>query len=204
MIFGIKLQRWDDTKTGRCYNSNGVLSLGYHHSLGDKLYLLITCGYFFLSLILCGLVALGTLTWIREYPVLVFMTAQQESPTMFKNMSAALSEAARQLRDKVQTSEPPRRFGDWGKRLDKLTMPSHKLTILSLAMIQYPVHIYAIFTLRWANEGLLQGDSENYWGFGQVVALVLLASSVLEGLRAIHGMFSSRALVCVCLLMRIQ
>lgn len=142
-----------------------------------------------MSLIFCGLIALGALPWIHEYPVLVFMAAQQESLSKFEHISAALSEAAKLLREKVRFSKPSHQFGeDWDKRLEKWTMPSHKLIILSLAMIQYPVHIYAVFTLRWANEDLLKGDSENYWGFGQVVALVLLASSVLEGSRAIHGM----------------
>jgi hypothetical protein len=73
-----------------------------------------------------------------------------------------------------------------------------KLIVLVLAMLQYPLHIYMIFTLRASNEHRLNGDSENYWGFGQVVALVLLASSVLQGLRAILGKYSCAALVFVC------
>jgi hypothetical protein len=171
--------------------------MGYYHSLGDRVYLAITCGYFFLSLIFCGLVALGTLPQIHEYPVLEFITAQQESQSIRGHMSAALSEAATLLREKGLLPKTPRVFRNRHKSLKVWTMPSPKLIILSLAMIQYPVHIYAVFTLRRTNESLLKGDSENYWGFGQIVALVLLASSVLEGLRAILGMFSSRALVCV-------
>jgi hypothetical protein len=45
----------------------------------------------------------------------------------------------------------------------------YKTSVLIIAMMQYPVHVYTVFALRIANEDRLDGDSENYWGFGQVV-----------------------------------
>ncbi|KUL84429.1 hypothetical protein ZTR_08799 [Talaromyces verruculosus] len=60
----------------------------------------------------------------------------------------------------------------------------YKALLLLLATFQYAIHIYMIFAMRAANEHHLKGDSENSWGFGQVVAMVLLGSSVLQGLRA--------------------
>ncbi|EEA25802.1 hypothetical protein PMAA_068960 [Talaromyces marneffei ATCC 18224] len=193
VIFGIRLQMWDDNLPGRCYYANRVLSLGYYHSLGDRVYLALTCAYFFLSLIFCGLVALGTMPLIHEYPVLEFLTAQQqENQSMLGHISAAVSEAARLLRLNRLFPKIPRLSRRRDKWLEVWSMPNPKLITLSLAMVQYPLHIYAVFTLRQTNENLLNGDSENYWGFGQVVALVLLASSVLQGFRAILGYYRAK------------
>jgi hypothetical protein len=68
----------------------------------------------------------------------------------------------------------------------------YKALLLLLATFQYAIHIYMIFAMRAANEHHLKGDSENSWGFGQVVAMVLLGSSVVQGIRAIIGMYSGR------------
>lgn len=81
------------------------------------------------------------------------------------------------------------------KRIIKLLTPmlapyDYKALLLLLATFQYVIHIYMIFAMRAANEHHLKGDSENSWGFGQVVAMVLLGSSVLQGVRAIIGMYS--------------
>lgn len=59
------------------------------------------------------------------------------------------------------------------------------LLVLSLAMVQYPVHGYMLFALRHSNEAYLSGDSENSWGFGQVVALVLVAATIMDCVRSI-------------------
>jgi hypothetical protein len=66
----------------------------------------------------------------------------------------------------------------------------YKALLLLLATFQYAIHIYMIFAMRAANEHHLKGHSENSWGFGQVVAMVLLGSSVLQGVRATIGMYS--------------
>ncbi|KAI0904480.1 hypothetical protein F4823DRAFT_567678 [Ustulina deusta] len=63
--------------------------------------------------------------------------------------------------------------------------PEPSQMILAVALAQYPVHVYTLFALRKSNEAYLSGDSENQWGFGQVVALVLVASVLLECFRAI-------------------
>lgn len=63
------------------------------------------------------------------------------------------------------------------------------LLVLSLAMVQYPVHGYMLFALRHSNEAYLSGDSENSWGFGQVVALVLVAATIMDCVRSIISKF---------------
>lgn len=67
--------------------------------------------------------------------------------------------------------------------------PEPSQMILAVALAQYPVHVYTLFALRKSNEAYLSGDSGNQWGFGQVVALVLVASVLLECFRAIIGTF---------------
>ncbi|KAK7224123.1 hypothetical protein V2G26_012126 [Clonostachys chloroleuca] len=56
-------------------------------------------------------------------------------------------------------------------------------SIVLLAMLQYPVHLYMVIALRISNEGNLSGDSENTWGFGQIVALVTAFSTLMECVR---------------------
>lgn len=60
-------------------------------------------------------------------------------------------------------------------------------TVLTLALAQYPLHLYSVLALRISNQHLLAGESENTWGFGQIVALVMLAQTFIECLRAFKG-----------------
>jgi heme/copper-type cytochrome/quinol oxidase subunit 4 len=54
-------------------------------------------------------------------------------------------------------------------------------TILVLAFLQFPVHLYMALALRSANQGKLEGNGyENGWDFGQTTAVILLAVAVRE------------------------
>ncbi|KAK2743478.1 hypothetical protein FQN55_007249 [Onygenales sp. PD_40] len=60
-------------------------------------------------------------------------------------------------------------------------------TVLTLAMIQFPLHLYSVVAMRRANEGLLEGGGEeNRWGFGQVVAIIMLAGTLIECLKGVQ------------------
>lgn len=59
-------------------------------------------------------------------------------------------------------------------------------TVLTLSFLQYPLHLYSVVALRVSNGGLLEGDSEDTWGSGQVVALVLLGAVLA---RCVYGVF---------------
>lgn len=59
-------------------------------------------------------------------------------------------------------------------------------TVLILSFAQYLLHLYSVVALRVSNGGLLEGDSEDTWGFGQVVALVLLGAVLA---RCVYGVF---------------
>jgi hypothetical protein len=66
---------------------------------------------------------------------------------------------------------------------------SMDIPILFYAFLQYPLHLYNVFALRASNNHLLQGDSENSWGFGQIVALTMVGQTLVECCRAVHGMY---------------
>jgi hypothetical protein len=208
IMFGIKLQTWDDEIPGQCYYANGISMPNSLHPLGDQLYLAVTCLYFFASMAACGIVALNSILQLHHFPVseyvipiLSAMSIFQgtASPSIFDLVSGAISDVfnsshAEELSLKEWLASIVQRLRDSGKPLLALAFSTGsdrlKLAVLTLAMLQYPLHIYMIFALRAGNEHLLNGDSENYWGFGQIVALVLLASSVLQGFRAILGRFA--------------
>lgn len=61
------------------------------------------------------------------------------------------------------------------------------LLVLVFAIAQYPVHAYMLFQLRHANEAFLSGDPESSWGFGQVVALVLVAATIIDCIRSLSS-----------------
>ncbi|KAK1831432.1 hypothetical protein QBC39DRAFT_351297 [Podospora conica] len=61
--------------------------------------------------------------------------------------------------------------------------------VLVLSFMQYPLHLYSVVALRVSNRGLLEGDSEDSWGFGQVVALVLLGAVLVQCVYGVFGEF---------------
>jgi hypothetical protein len=56
------------------------------------------------------------------------------------------------------------------------------------ALLQYPLHLYMVIAIRQSNKRSLGGDGENTWGFGQVVALVLLVPVFKEILAELLSM----------------
>jgi hypothetical protein len=74
-----------------------------------------------------------------------------------------------------------------------------RFIIIQLSAMQYPVHLYMIITMRESNADLLKGDSENEWGFAQIVALVLLASTLVECIRGARGMHQQNTIFAIML-----
>jgi hypothetical protein len=54
-------------------------------------------------------------------------------------------------------------------------------------LLQYPLHLYNIVALRASNQHLLKGESENDWGFSQIIALVMVGQTFVECCRAVKG-----------------
>lgn len=203
-MFGIKLQSWDDNIPGRCYYANRISIPTSLHPLGDDVYLAMTSLYFFTSMAACGIVALNTNPKLQRYLAIEYLVSDEKgsSLTIFDFISCTLSDIANLLyAEKLNLKVLFQSIAQRSRRYFALVPHDErpKLIVLVLAMLQYPLHIYMIFALRAGNEHRLNGDPENYWGFGQIVALVLLASSVLQGLRAILGGFHALPWSLYCL-----
>jgi len=61
----------------------------------------------------------------------------------------------------------------------------HRRSVLLIALLQFPVHLYAVIALRTGNQTALEkegGDEEgeNVWDFGQTTAVLLLGVTVHE------------------------
>jgi hypothetical protein len=69
-----------------------------------------------------------------------------------------------------------------------------QVAVVLITFLQYPVHLYMVIALRIANHDrkYLTGDSENLWGFGQVVAIIL----VVPILRACTGAYVGEYFPC--------
>jgi hypothetical protein len=60
--------------------------------------------------------------------------------------------------------------------------------VLNVAAFQFPLHVYSIFALRASNEALLSsGITEQQWGFGQIVAMILLGTNIVVLVNGIQG-----------------
>lgn len=77
--------------------------------------------------------------------------------------------------------------------------PNLKSAVLGVSVLQFPLHTYMIFSLRNSNEHRLLGDSENTWGFGQIVALVLLGSTLVQSMGTITSTTSFFLCASKCL-----
>jgi hypothetical protein len=137
IIFGISLNKWDESIPGRCYNAKGIAAPRSKHPVGDIVYVAFTCFYW-----------MGTLGGAIEHSI-----------------------------------------GDTKEHVFR------RFSIIQLSAMQYPIHMYMIITMRESNAGLLEGDSENEWGFAQIVALVLLASTLIECARGARGMHCRHSLL---------
>jgi hypothetical protein len=90
----------------------------------------------------------------------------------------------------LSTKETSRNQNYPGRRVTRFIFIFYRFSVLTVALVQYPVHLYSVIAIRSANKPMLVGESENSLGFGQIVALVMLAQTFLECLRRIKGIYS--------------
>jgi hypothetical protein len=147
ILYGQRLEKWDWTIPGRCYNTRLLATPDASHPYVDRIYLGITCFYMQSSLILCFVAAFAK--WLDSSP------------------------------DRDNDSE----------RMGSLF---NALVIIIAVIYQYPLHLYSTIALRLSNESLLEGDSENNWGFGQVSALVLVVNTLIQCGTAYYKVTRSR------------
>lgn len=62
-------------------------------------------------------------------------------------------------------------------------------SIITISLLHFILHVYMVIALRISNHGLLKNASlEQEWGFGQILALVMLGSTVVGCARSFEGM----------------
>jgi hypothetical protein len=180
---------------GYCYRYKGIASPASSHPTVDQIYLGITCLYMFSLLgysytesyayttLLYKLPALGLaeLTKMaglgeqygalqdRFEPQIAFCRAQYgfvrevlsgRYPLFLHNLA---------IIDRPPSSRERRLFS-FLNSFDSLS------SAMSLPLAQYLLHLYMVWAIRSANQVHLQGDFEDTWRFGQVVALVQILS----------------------------
>ncbi|KAF3765302.1 hypothetical protein M406DRAFT_67758 [Cryphonectria parasitica EP155] len=188
ILFGWALSRWNDSINGQCYITTDVSAPSASHPYVDKVYLSITCAFVFIVLFLAlppwwDIVTLPytTLT-IRNLFLFeddgweikkenIFTDAVEVFVLLWTVLACAMADLQPRMISRPFIDQ------DWWKALSRNQRQSAVLVPL---LLQYPLHLYMIFTLRKWNATLLEGDSEDSWGFGQILAVVLLAPTIFQ------------------------
>ena len=122
IMFGIRLNYWDDSTPGQCYSSSRIAIPDGLHPIGDQIYIAITSLYCF----------------------------------------ALLSAAT------IDSRIPNRR-------------DNAQKTVIFMGSLQFVLHVYMAISLRISNQSLLDNPSvEEKWGFGQILAVVMLGATVIQ------------------------
>ena len=122
IMFGIRLNDWDDSTPGQCYSTSRIAVPDGLHPIGDQIYLGITSFY-------C-------------YALLFWATIESRTPGQ---------------RDQAQ------------------------IVVLIMGSLQFVLHVYMAISLRVSNQSLLDNPSvEEKWGFGQILAVVMLGATVIQ------------------------
>ena len=76
----------------------------------------------------------------------------------------------------------------------------HQKEIIVIGALQFILHLYTLVALRASNEKLLDNAAlENEWGFGQVIAIIMLAATLLECAKDFEGKLSESKKMLVLL-----
>lgn len=192
-VFGAKLMTWSEKLPGRCYATRLVANPDGTHPLNDMIYLGVTCFWSIIALVSCYSSRLDFFD----------LTGPPMEPLQ-RDLSQLSTPISDVLLRCVRLTSPFR--GDFPRtfRWNPIIIVYHYFffflylrphpkaeyrvwALMPLAMAQYPLHLYMAIAIRKGNERFLEGDSENDWGVGQIVALVLCTATCIECIRAISG-----------------
>lgn len=215
VILGRRLNKWDYGIDGECYNTSPLDTSHLTHPVSDQTYLSFTCFYMFASILLCWLCG-----GIQKESNVEHQESKRAHGGGGSNSKAVfLSELGQVLRVSYRSFSPTQLTKRLWRRLCGVEKPnemssqallqhspidkveglgkmSTKIFLLLISLGQFPVHTYEIFALRHYNEHRLSGDSEDSWGFGQIVALVSLGSTLVQSIGTIIGMCH---FFCMCI-----
>ncbi len=64
----------------------------------------------------------------------------------------------------------------------------YQKNVITVGILQFVLHVYTLVALRISNQPLLDNVAlEDEWGFGQVIALVMLVATLLECAKGLEG-----------------
>ena len=133
IMFGIRLNDWDDSTPGQCYSTSRIALPDGLHPVGDQIYLGITSFY------CVALLSIAT----------------------------------------IESRRPGQR--DYAQK-----------TVIFMGSLQFILHVYTAISLRISNQSLLDNPSiEEQWGFGQILAVVMLGATVVQCGACLEGTYIS-------------
>ena len=172
IVFGKTLELWDDNTPGRCYRTRFISKPGHSHPYVDKVYLGITCFFCVGTMTFCG--------WKWTVGNLTAMDRLQ------KNLGFTLSQILEDWWPQILEGYFPQILG----------FPSYHISTMAVvyALLQYPLHLYMVIAMRVSNKGFVGDGSESAWGFGQIMALILALTTLLECIGGAIGEFRGLSL----------
>jgi hypothetical protein len=187
-VFAARLQDWNDDVPQHCYLTSKISRPGDPHPRVDKTYAGITFAFTLSTLCISTVYALQSKSGRRTTHVTI-LALSEEQRRWFTQFTAD--------RDLEPNSTGATAKFSWHDawQLTRQLFVNRDLIawqlqdlVIRVALFQCPLHIYSIFALRSSNEGFLdEGSTERDWGFGQIVAMVLLGAVVLTVADGVTG-----------------
>jgi hypothetical protein len=170
VFFGNTLQSWNYDAPGSCYHTHLIATSTASHPYVDRIYLIITCIYMLIALFLSIFPALSGMP-LNPLALLPFKHIHTTGPVPSDRRSTWLKAMIKER-------------GGWPVWARKEV---YRGVVLVVALLQYPLHLYSAVALRISNEDFLEGESEGEWSFGQVMALTLVADTLIKCGTAIYN-----------------
>jgi hypothetical protein len=182
ILFGITLSKWNYDEAGRCYNTHLISMSSSSHPYVDRIYLGITCFYTFSSLYIAFFFsqAVGA-RLANPHPGDAALDNTRTQPSE----KAAAKESRRGQVPEAEAYPSPGtmlkvlRSGN-RQSINRFLISQMRFSVVFIALMQYPLHLYMAVAIRVSNQPYLEGESENTWAFGQIVSLVLLVPVIKE------------------------
>jgi hypothetical protein len=154
VTFGKELESWDDNIPGRCYSARYMSHPDTPHPNADKIYIAITSLYTILAFVIPFA--------IRRFQNRMIEQAQRREKAMGPSIEP----------------QQQREMMLWTKTLLWFTVTSWPNVMMLLQLL---VHLYSGVSFRISNAHLFEGGKdESEWGFGQISAVAMVTSNLLQ------------------------
>lgn len=177
VIFITKLSQWNYGIKGRCYHTKGVAKPNASHPHDDLVYVSTSFAFMVIAFLIYALTASPVAPGYR----------------MLKSAFTSIASAYRTIVDRTEGVALPDVTSPWRCRLKLFSTISMLVALISIVLLMYSLyaitclspyaqfvlHIYMAVTLRASNQAYLD-ETENEWGFGQVLAVILLFPLIAE------------------------